>query len=98
MHQDIGACRAIGLRGVFEFVVADAVLAGRENHRRRHYGVEVAGIMAGAGGDAAMRIAERFRGILDGVDEFWIEMRRWLAPDQIELDVNLAPGRDLRNS
>src|SRR5437868_2443294 len=55
MHQHIGAGRAISLGRVLEFVVADAVLAGHEHHRRRHHGVEVAGIMAGAGGDAAMR-------------------------------------------
>src|SRR5271156_4451847 len=35
MHQHVGARRAIGLRGVLQLVVADAILAGAENHRRR---------------------------------------------------------------
>ena len=73
MHQDVGARRAIGLRGVFQLIVADAVLAGHEHHRRRHHGVEVAGVVAGAGGDAAVRIAERLRGVLDRVDQFGLK-------------------------
>src|ERR1700722_13644248 len=52
MHQDVGAGRAIDLGRVLQLVVADAVLAGYEHHRRRHHGIEVAGIVAGAGGDA----------------------------------------------
>src|SRR5436309_2680588 len=73
MHQHVGAGRAIGLRGVLELVVADAVLAGHEHRRRGHHCVEVAGVVAGAGGDAAMRIAELRCGILDRVDEFRVE-------------------------
>ncbi|GCC45761.1 hypothetical protein chiPu_0029741, partial [Chiloscyllium punctatum] len=95
MHQDVGAGGAIGLRGVFQFVVADAVLAGHEHHRGRHHRVEVAGIMAGTRGDAAMRIAELRCRILDRVDQFRIEMRRRLAPDQVELDLDLALCCDL---
>src|ERR1700688_1841062 len=52
VHQDVGAGGAIGLGCVLELVVADAVLAGHEHHRRRHDGVEVAGIVAGARSDA----------------------------------------------
>src|SRR5205085_3080173 len=48
MHQHIGAGRAIGLGGVLELVVADAVLAGHEHHRCRDHRVEVAGVVAGA--------------------------------------------------
>src|SRR5213080_917846 len=64
MHQHIGARRAIGLGRVLKFVVTDAVLAGHEHHGRRHHGVEVAGIMAGAGGDAAMGKPKHLRGVL----------------------------------
>src|SRR5262245_53691844 len=91
MHQHVGAGGAIGLRGVFELIVADAVLAGHEHHRGRHHRVEIAGVMAGAGRDTTVRIAELLGGVLDRVDEFWIEMRRRLAPDQVELHLDLAP-------
>src|SRR5437667_5213299 len=40
MHQDVGAGGAIGLGGVLELVVADAVLAGHEHHRRGDARVE----------------------------------------------------------
>src|ERR1700720_1244797 len=94
MHQHIGAGGAIGLRRILELVVADAVLAGHEHHRRRHDGVEIAGIMAGARRNAPGRIAERFSGILHRVDQFCVEMRRRLAPDQIERNLDLAPRGD----
>src|SRR5882672_7181550 len=84
VHQDVGAGGAIGLGRVLEFVVADAVLAGHEHHRRRNFRVQVAGIVARARGDASVGIAERLGGVLHRVDQFWIEMRRRLAPDQIE--------------
>jgi hypothetical protein len=45
--------------------MADAVLAGHEHHCRRHDGVEIAGVVTGAGCDAAMRMAEHFRCVLD---------------------------------
>src|ERR1700730_839236 len=32
VHQNVGAGGAIGLRGVFEFIVADAVFARHEDH------------------------------------------------------------------
>src|SRR3981081_3899027 len=54
MHQDVGAGRAIGLSRVLELVMADAVLAGHEDHRGRHHIGEIAGVVTGAGGDAAM--------------------------------------------
>src|ERR1700722_16452585 len=95
MHQNVGARRAIDLRRVFQLVMADAVLAGHEHHCCRHHGIEIAGIMAGAGGDAPVRIAERLGGVLHRVDQSGIEMGRRLAPDHIELDLDLAPRRDL---
>src|SRR3954468_17375221 len=58
MHQHVGAGRAIGLRGIFQLIVADTVLAGNEHHCRRDHRIEVAGVVAGARGDAAVRIAE----------------------------------------
>src|SRR6201997_3313201 len=68
VQQHIGACRTIGLGGVLELIVADAVLAGHEHHRSRNLGVEVAGVVAGAGSDAAVGIAEHLGRILHGVD------------------------------
>src|SRR5260370_31407471 len=95
VHQDVRAGRAIGLRRVLELVVADAVLAGHEHHRRRHDGVEIAGVVTGARGNAPVRIAERLGGVLHRIDQFCIKVRRRLAPDQVERDVDLAPPRDL---
>src|SRR5690348_332832 len=57
MHQHIGARGAIELGRVFQLIVADAVLAGHEHHCRRHDGGEIAGVVAGARGDAAMAVA-----------------------------------------
>src|ERR1700754_644206 len=61
MHQGIGARCAIGLCGVLELIVADAVFAGHKNHRPRHHIDEIPGVGAGAGRDAAMCITERLR-------------------------------------
>ena len=43
---------------VLALVVADAVDAGREDHRRRRDAREIASVVPGAGDDVAMRIAE----------------------------------------
>src|SRR5271165_4219331 len=48
---------------------------------RRHHGVEVAGVVAGARGDAPVGIAECVSGFLHRIDQFWIKMGRRLAPD-----------------
>src|SRR5216683_8274828 len=69
MHQDVGAGRAIDLGRVLKLIVADAILAGHEHHRRGHHGIEIAGIVPGARGNAPVRIAERPRGILHRVDQ-----------------------------
>src|SRR5882757_1005761 len=95
VHQGIGAGGAVRLRGVLEFVVADAVLAGNEDHRRRHHIGEVAGVVTGAGSDAAVAVAERLGGVLDGVDQFGIEHGGRFAPDRIEGDLGLASWSDL---
>src|SRR5258708_12105556 len=42
MHQHVGACRAIDLRRVLKFVVADAVLAVHQHPPPRHDGVAIA--------------------------------------------------------
>src|ERR1700688_4424660 len=62
VHQDVGAGGAIGLRRILEFVVADAVLAGHEHHRRRDFRVQIAGIVARARSDAPVGIGQRARG------------------------------------
>src|SRR5260370_13977678 len=79
MHQDIGARRAIDLGCVLKLIVADAILAAHEHHRRGHDGIEIAGIVTGAGRDAPMGIAERLRRILHRIDQLRIEMCRLLA-------------------
>src|SRR4051794_21781457 len=61
MQQRVGSGGAVGLRGVLEFVVADTVLAGHEDHCRRHDIGKVAGVVACAGGNAAVTVAERLR-------------------------------------
>src|ERR1700694_4575408 len=95
MHQGVGAGCAIRLGRILELVVADAVLAGDEDHRSRHDIGEVAGVVTGARGDAPVAVAERLGGALDGVDQPGVEHRRLLAPDRIERDLDPAPGRDL---
>src|SRR5690348_13266579 len=97
VHQYVGAGRAIGLGGILDLVVADAVLAGHEHHGGRNFGVQVAGIMAGTGGDAAIREAELLRRGFDRIDQFWIEMGGRLAPDQIERDIDLARCGNFRD-
>src|SRR5713226_6155010 len=97
MHQRVGAGGAVGLGRVLELVVADPVLAGNEDHRRRHDIGEVARVVTGARGDAAMAVAERLGRALDRVDQFWVEHRRFLAPDRIERDLDLAPATDFRS-
>src|SRR5258707_11925203 len=59
MHQGVGAGGAIGLGCVLEFVVADAILAGNEDHRRRHDVGKVAGVVTGARSDAAACVTAR---------------------------------------
>src|SRR5437016_13150851 len=44
VHQHVGARGAIGLRRVFQFVVADAVLARDKYHRGGYARIQVAGI------------------------------------------------------
>src|SRR5450759_5011273 len=97
MHQRVGAGGAIGLSRILQLVVADAVLAGNEDHRCRHHIGEVAGVMTRARGDAAVAIAERPGGAFDRIDQFGIEYRRRLAPDGVEPNLDLAPRSDLRD-
>src|ERR1019366_824480 len=40
VHQNVGARRAVGLGGVLELVVADAILAGDEYHRGRNLRIQ----------------------------------------------------------
>src|SRR5256714_9763200 len=91
MHQRVGAGGAVGLRRVLQLVVADAILAGNEDHCRGHDIGKVAGVMPGAGGDATVTIAERLGGVLDCVDEFGVEDRWRFAPDRLERNLYLAP-------
>ena len=55
LQQDLRALRALFLRGIFHLVVADAVLARDENHRRRRNARHISGIVSGAGDDLARR-------------------------------------------
>ena len=64
MHQDIGAGRAIDLGRVLKFIVADAILAGHEHHRRGHHGVEITGIVTGAGRENVLVREELFAPVL----------------------------------
>src|SRR5205085_1820080 len=49
LQQYLCASRALLLRGKFRFVVADAIAAGNENHRRRRDARDIGCVMAGAG-------------------------------------------------
>src|SRR5439155_24289049 len=97
MHQCVGAGGAVGLGCVLQLVVADAVLAGNKDHRRWHDAGKIAGVVTGARSDAAVAVAERLGGALDRVDQFWVEHRRFLAPDRIERDLDPAAARDFRS-
>ena len=97
MHQRVGAGGAVGLGRVLQLVVADTILAGNKDHCRWHDIGKVAGIMPGAGGDAAVAIAECLGGVLDCVDEFGVEDRWRFAPDRLERNLDLAPDCYLRD-
>src|SRR5258708_4731085 len=95
MHQGIGAGGAVGLRRILKLVVADAVLAGNEDHRCRHDVGEIAGVVTGAGGDAAVAVAQRLGGALDRIDQFCVEQRRLLAPHPHARNFDPAPPAGL---
>ena len=58
LEQHLSAGGAVLARGALGLVVAQAVLAGHENHGRRRDLGEVHGVVAGAGDDIAMRVPE----------------------------------------
>ena len=47
MQQDVGAVRCLFRAGFLQFVVAQTILAGNENHPRRGYPGQVDGVMSG---------------------------------------------------
>src|SRR5947208_2601948 len=51
LQKDLAARPDIGFAGVLDLVVADAVLARHEDHRRRRDARDVAGVVAGAAHD-----------------------------------------------
>src|SRR4051812_3269144 len=95
MHERVGAGGTVGLGRVLQLVMADAVLAGYKDHCRWYDVGKVAGVVPGAGGDAAVAVAKGLGGTLDRVDQFGIEDRRRLAPDRLERNLDFAPRRDL---
>src|ERR1019366_9269850 len=95
MHQRVGAGGEVGLRRIVKLVVADAVLAGNEDHRCWYDVGKVAGVVTGARGDAAVAVAKRLGCALDRVDQLRVEHGRRFAPDRLERNLDLAPRRDL---
>ena len=61
------AARSLG-RGALDLVMADAVVARHEDHRRRRDAVHVAGVVAGARDDVAMCDSRRLRGAAHRLD------------------------------
>ena len=67
LQQHLSSGGTLLFRAEFRLVMADAAAARHEDHRGRHYISEIAGVMAGARGDTAMAVAERFGRRLDRV-------------------------------
>src|SRR5262249_62331566 len=61
LQQDLAARADIGLGGVLDLVVADAVLAGHEDHGGRRPARDVAGVVARAPPDVPVRGARPLR-------------------------------------
>src|SRR5512142_792859 len=75
MQKDVRAgLEMLGTR-VLDLVVADAVLAGHEDHRGRRDPRHVDGVVAGAARQVAVRKAKRLGGTAHGVDAAWVEAR-----------------------
>ena len=76
LQQDLGASGALFFRGVLRLVVADAIPAGNENHRRGRDARNICCIVAGAGNNfPRCKPAER-GGTANGGDTIWVEADR----------------------
>ena len=85
VHQHVGAGgRPVGL-DVLALVVADPVDAGGEHHRCRRNARHIAGVVAGAGNDVAMRIAKMLGRAAHRLDAFGVEGDRWVVEDLLQV-------------
>src|SRR6218665_1446598 len=87
VHQDIAARGDVLGLGVFDLVVADAVLAGDEDHPGRRQARHVDGIMAGPRDGLHVGVAQRRRGAADGLHAVGMEGRGGVVRDQFDLDL-----------
>ena len=75
--------------------MADAVLAGDEDHAGGCHARDVDRVVARARGDRLVRVAERLRRLLHGADAVARELHRRRVPDLVDRDLQLALGGDL---
>ena len=92
VEQHVAAGSDVGLRGGLDFVVADAVLAGDEDHPRRGDARDIDRVVAGARGDRLAGIAQGFRRVLHGTHAIGGELYRRRVPDLLERDFEPALG------
>src|SRR6266550_3090389 len=87
LQEDLAARPDVRLGGVLDLVVADAVLARHEDHRRRRHARDVAGVVAGAAHDVHVGVARLFGAAPHRFDQLLGERRRWEIPDLLDLDL-----------
>ena len=93
VEQHIAASGDVFGQRVFDFVVADAVLARHEDHRRRRHPADIAGVVARTAHDVHVRIARLLRPAAYRLDQLPRERRRREVPDLLDLHVQaMAPG------
>src|SRR6185312_15317136 len=79
LQQHLRARRTLFFRRKFRFVVADTVMAGRENHARGRDTRDVARIMSRTRHHVAHRITRCLRGFTHAIDAFLVEVYRRLV-------------------
>src|SRR5579883_730114 len=87
LQQDLATGADIGFGRVLDLVVADAVLAGHEDHRGGGDAADVAGVVTGAAHDVHVRIACLLGATPHRVDQFLRERRRREVPDLLDLHI-----------
>src|SRR5450432_1538484 len=95
LQQDLAAGADIDLGCVLDLVVADAVLAGHEHHRRRRDPADVTGVVARAAHDVHVLVARGLGAAPHRVDQLLGEGRRRKIPDLLDLHFEPVPPGDV---
>jgi hypothetical protein len=95
VQEYVAACFEVFGPGVFDFVVADAILAWHENHRGRGNARDIYGVMARATDDIAVRITKHLSRAAYGIDAVRIEMRCGKLNYLSQFALEMQPRRDI---